>query len=81
MKKIAELEEAAQLEGNASTSINQPNGTAIHGIEIADAPPTSSHSDYTSTQNPLAPLPLPCHYFDYFFGTSTGGYVRSSLGV
>jgi len=19
-------------------------------------------------------LPLPCHYFDYIFGTSTGGY-------
>lgn len=22
-------------------------------------------------------LPLPCHYFDYIFGTGTGGYAKS----
>jgi patatin-like phospholipase/acyl hydrolase len=78
MKKIAELEKAAQLE---VTSMNQSNGIAIHDVEALDASPTGRTSDNTSAQNPLTPLPLPCHYFDYFFGTSTGGYVRSSLGA
>lgn len=34
------------------------------------------HGSYDSEQDPLTTrAPLPCHYFDYIVGTSTGGYA------
>jgi patatin-like phospholipase/acyl hydrolase len=33
-----------------------------------------------STQSAKKTLPLPCHYFDYIFGTSTGGYCKHLCG-
>jgi patatin-like phospholipase/acyl hydrolase len=47
-----------------------------------DAALRNSHSitDYDREQDPLTTKnPLPCHYFDYIVGTSTGGYTSSSV--
>lgn len=30
-------------------------------------------------KDPLTRNPLPCHYFDYIVGTSTGGYALSAF--
>jgi hypothetical protein len=37
-------------------------------------PEVERERDPLTTKNPL-----PCHYFDYFVGTSTGGYAVSAL--
>lgn len=37
---------------------------------------THSLTDYDRENDPLTTkAPLPCHYFDYIVGTSTGGYA------
>ncbi len=37
---------------------------------------------YNKEQDPLTnKKPLPCHYFDYIVGTSTGGYAKSTFLV
>jgi patatin-like phospholipase/acyl hydrolase len=39
-----------------------------------------SITDYDREQDPLTTKnPLPCHYFDYIVGTSTGGYASSPV--
>ncbi|KAF8535195.1 acyl transferase/acyl hydrolase/lysophospholipase [Trichophaea hybrida] len=41
---------------------------------------TQSNNDDTSTHRIDDNLPLPCHYFDYIFGTGTGGLLAIMLG-
>jgi hypothetical protein len=37
---------------------------------------THAITDYDGEKDPLTTKsPLPCHYFDYIVGTSTGGYA------
>jgi len=39
-----------------------------------------TNDENTQTQMGQVPLPLPCHYFDYIFGSSTGGYYKDFDG-
>lgn len=42
---------------------------------------TQHNNDDTLINSIDGNLPLPCHYFDYIFGSSTGGYYADLGGV
>jgi patatin-like phospholipase/acyl hydrolase len=68
MKEIEALEHSADR--NAISSAYSP---------LVDSPPEKS-LDPTSKDNKTNPEYLPCHYFDYIAGTSTGGLIAILLG-
>ncbi|MCJ1352247.1 MAG: hypothetical protein MMC33_002231 [Icmadophila ericetorum] len=69
MNKIARLEE---LENR---NIGKPKCIDLHGQKNGDSK-VEAHKDITSDSTSY----LPCHYFDYIGGTSTGDLIAIMLG-
>lgn len=69
MTRIRDIE-LHHLEGPVQSSVSYPwMGSDVRDAAGADEPPNVSD---------LVDDFLPCHYFDYMVGTSTGGYVTNS---
>ena len=67
--KIAKIEQ---------TYPEHPAATSFHPLEPPSAPSSiydSSDSQHSSSSDGASNCWLPCHYFDYMAGTSTGGQV------
>jgi len=75
--KIADIDEdGGGIQGYSSLLILKALMTKIRDLEEAEARRVSGQSNGRNIPARIntRPLPSPCHYFDYIFGTSTGGY-------
>ena len=80
MRVIGRIEEAykpgpSKADGPAKSSYH-PLSPSLR--TATDSRPPSGHNEPDHPRTETSPW-LPCHYFDYVAGTSTGGYSVSSL--
>lgn len=91
-KKLADLADGGGVRGYYSLLLLSYLMKHIHKAEeLLDEPRSPTHTHNLSSFSPCeqprdssySPTPesrfLPCHYFDYISGTSTGAYVTVSL--
>lgn len=81
MRKIQEVEESWP---QGSNSWDDPAHSSYHPVDPIQAKSTDSMTDAERagdvSADSAASLFLPCHYFDYMAGTSTGGLISIMLG-
>jgi hypothetical protein len=75
-------EQAVHIEAAHRTESDEPSSTRLNGRVLSNVePPSRQDTDMTEPGEAQsmeeATGYLPCHYFDYIAGTSTGGLVRS----
>ena len=79
MREVGRLE---RIEASGPHACDGPAGSSYHPLHPLDGLSTNTSSPSQDTelaQNDTSAW-LPCHYFDYMAGTSTGGLISIMLG-
>ena len=75
MKTIGRIEKSYACEPSKA---DEPAESSYHPLKpLSPAPCTTTNNGDEPAKTESSPW-LPCHYFDYVAGTSTGGYVQDA---
>lgn len=82
MKKVGEFEKAVSpVEGDLSSGPAKDSFFPVTATQTFTYDETDQHDSHETVKPPTETSPwLPCHYFDYVAGTSTGGLIGILLG-
>ena len=78
MKKIRDIESNWAEDGDEPW--NQPASSSYHPVDPTQAKATDAQPLGADSSSCSSTAYLPCHYFDYMAGTSTGGLIGIMLG-